>query len=91
MLVHNGDMDATGGFTIENEDRVEAQELGTSEGVDEGDANPLKKAIIEGGGMFCMNRRQTWTALVYLVRFLCILLVFLDCTLSILHCFESEN
>lgn len=91
MLVHNGDMDATGGFTIENEDRLEAEELGTGEGGYDGDANSGKKAIIEGGGVLCMNRRQTWTALVYLVRFLFLLFVFLDCTLSILHCFEFEN
>lgn len=67
MLVHNGDMDARGGFTLENESRVEEEELG--EGED--DATVVTTAttgtIIEGGGVFCMNRRQTWTVLVYLV------------------------
>jgi hypothetical protein len=69
MLMHNGDMDATGGFTLENEDCLEAEELGAGDEDNDDDANSGKKAIIEGGGVLCMNRRQTWTALVYLVSF----------------------
>lgn len=66
QLVHNGDMDARGGFTLENESRVEEEELGEQR---DDDATVLTTAsIIEGGGILCMNRRQTWTVLVYLVR-----------------------
>ena len=74
MLVHNGDMDAAGGFTLENEGRIEAEELGSG-GEDDADggggdgAANAGGSVIESGGVLCMNRRQTWTALVYLVRF----------------------
>lgn len=63
MLIHNGDMDARGGCTLENESRVEEDELGDGEG-DGGDGGD--GSIIEGGGLLCLNRRQTWTMLVYL-------------------------
>lgn len=66
QLVHNGDMDARGGFTLENESRVEEEELGEQR--DDDATVQTTASIIEGGGMLCMNRRQTWTVLVYLVR-----------------------
>ena len=66
MLVHNGDMDAKGGFTLENESRVEEEELGDDEATVHTTATT--GSIIEGGGVICMNRRQTWTVMVYLVR-----------------------
>ena len=75
MLVHNGDMDARGGFTLENESIVEQEELGEAAGIgDDGSVHTTHTAgtvgsIIEGGGVLCMNRRQTWTVMVYLVRF----------------------
>ena len=83
--VHNGDMDAAGGFTLENECRVEAEELGSGGDDDDADgggggAANAGGSVIEGGGVLCMNRRQTWTALVYLVRF-----VFLTLHLSCLY------
>lgn len=83
--VHNGDMDAAGGFTLENECRVEAEELGSGGDDDDADgggggAANAGGSVIEGGGVLCMNRRQTWTALVYLVRF-----VFPKLHLSLYH------
>ena len=76
MLIHNGDMDARGGCTLENESRVEEEELGDGEGGDGGDGGDgtggddltvsTSRSIIEGGGLLCLNRRQTWTMLVYL-------------------------
>ncbi|KAL3826949.1 hypothetical protein ACHAXA_000013 [Cyclostephanos tholiformis] len=66
MLMHNGDMDGTGGFTVENEDRLEAEELGEGDGVDDDAASSGRNVIIEGGGVLCMNRRQTWTGLMTL-------------------------
>lgn len=71
MLIHNGDMDAKGGCTMENESRVEEEELGDEAGVgafNGGDDMTVStsRSIIEGGGLLCMNRRQTWTLLVYL-------------------------
>eukprot|EP00985_Skeletonema_marinoi_P013724 scaffold6849_cov157-Skeletonema_marinoi.AAC.11 len=68
MLIHNGDMDAKGGCTLENESRVEEEELGDEGGGGEGDDLTVStsRSIIEGGGLLCMNRRQTWTLLVYL-------------------------
>jgi sodium-coupled neutral amino acid transporter 11 len=70
MLIHNGDMDARGGCTLENESRVEEEELGDEAGggADGGDDLTVStsRSIIEGGGLLCMNRRQTWTLLVYL-------------------------
>jgi hypothetical protein len=73
ILMHNGDMDAHspndhggvgGGFTLENEQRIEREEFGERE------ANGgTLGAIVEGGGILCMNRRQTWTVAIYLVRF----------------------
>ena len=74
MLMHNGDMDGTGGFTVENDDRLEAEELGEGDGVDDDAASSGRNCIIEGGGVLCMNRRQIWTGLVYLVRFLFLIL-----------------
>ncbi|KAL7531234.1 hypothetical protein ACHAWF_003682 [Thalassiosira exigua] len=74
MLVHNGDMDARGGFTLENESRVEEEELGEGGGGEGDDATVHTTAtsgsIIEGGGILCMNRRQTWTVMVYLMTLL---------------------
>eukprot|EP00581_Thalassiosira_minuscula_P017170 CAMPEP_0183723222 /NCGR_PEP_ID=MMETSP0737-20130205/14878_1 /TAXON_ID=385413 /ORGANISM="Thalassiosira miniscula, Strain CCMP1093" /LENGTH=620 /DNA_ID=CAMNT_0025953479 /DNA_START=118 /DNA_END=1980 /DNA_ORIENTATION=+ len=74
MLIHNGDMDARGGFTPENESRVEEEEL-----ADDDDATVhtvgTTGTIIEGGGVLCMNRRQTWTVLVYLITLLPSLIV----------------
>mmetsp|Transcript_15111 Transcript_15111/g.32799 ORF Transcript_15111/g.32799 Transcript_15111/m.32799 type:complete len:632 (+) Transcript_15111:106-2001(+) len=76
MLVHNGDMDARGGFTLDNESRVEEEELGEGEGLgDDGTVNTTNTnqttgSIIEGGGVFCLNRRQTWTIMVYLMTLL---------------------
>ena len=77
MLAHNGDMDARGGFTLENESRIEEEELGDEEGGDDGTVNTTLTTgtIIEGGGILCMNRRQTWTMLVYLVTLLPALVV----------------
>ena len=70
MLIHNGDMDARGGFTLENESRVEEEELGEEgDGGDDLTVN-TSRSIIEGGGLLCMNRRQTWTVLVYLTTLL---------------------
>ena len=68
MLIHNGDMDAKGGCTLENESRVEEEELGDEEGGDGGgdDLTVSTSRSIEGGGLLCMNRRQTWTLLIYL-------------------------
>lgn len=72
MLIHNGDMDAKGGCTLENESRVEEEELGDEEGGEEGgdgggdDLTVSTSRSIEGGGLLCMNRRQTWTLLIYL-------------------------
>jgi sodium-coupled neutral amino acid transporter 11 len=72
MLVHNGDMDARGGFTLENESQVEEIELAERR-PDEGDAatvnttNTSGSVIVEGGGILCMNRRQSWTLTVYLM------------------------
>lgn len=74
ILMHNGDMDAhshndhvgvgRGGFTLENEQRIEREEFGERE------ANGgTVGTIVEGGGILCMNRRQTWTVAIYLVRF----------------------
>ena len=85
ILIHNGDMDGAGGFTLENECRVEAEELGSGGDDDDADgggggAANAGGSVIEGGGVLCMNRRQTWTALVYLVRF-----VFLTLHLSCLY------
>jgi len=73
MLVHNGDMDARGGCTLENEQSVEEDELGDGEGV--GDDHTVNTtattgSIIEGGGLLCMNRRQTWTMMCYLITLL---------------------
>jgi len=73
MLVHNGDMDARGGCTLENERLVEEDELGDGEGV--GDDHTVNTtvttgSIIEGGGVLCMNRRQTWTMMCYLITLL---------------------
>jgi sodium-coupled neutral amino acid transporter 11 len=72
MLIHNGDMDARGGFTLENESRVEEEELGEDAGRDEGTVhttgtNRTTGSVVEGGGLLCMNRRQTWTVTVYLM------------------------
>ncbi len=71
MLMHNGDMDAhpldhgrRGGFTVENEERIEREEFGERE-CDGGTVC----VIVEGGGILCMNRRQTWTVAIYLVSF----------------------
>lgn len=71
MLMHNGDMDAHPldqgrgqGFTVENEERIEREEFG--EGEPYGGTNG---AVVEGGGILCLNRRQTWTVAIYLVRF----------------------
>ena len=72
MLIHNGDMDARGGCTLENESRVEEEELGdndettTTAGGGDDLTVSTSRSVIEGGGLFCMNRRQTWTVLVYL-------------------------
>eukprot|EP00574_Skeletonema_japonicum_P003619 CAMPEP_0201716022 /NCGR_PEP_ID=MMETSP0593-20130828/2084_1 /ASSEMBLY_ACC=CAM_ASM_000672 /TAXON_ID=267983 /ORGANISM="Skeletonema japonicum, Strain CCMP2506" /LENGTH=624 /DNA_ID=CAMNT_0048205695 /DNA_START=83 /DNA_END=1957 /DNA_ORIENTATION=+ len=66
MLIHNGDMDARGGCTLENESRVEEEELGDDEGGADDLTVSTSRSIIEGGGLLCMNRRQTWTLLVYL-------------------------
>mmetsp|Transcript_17756 Transcript_17756/g.26400 ORF Transcript_17756/g.26400 Transcript_17756/m.26400 type:complete len:638 (+) Transcript_17756:154-2067(+) len=68
MLIHNGDMDAKGGCTLENESRVVEEELGDEGGGGEADDLTVStsRSIIEGGGLLCMNRRQTWTLLVYL-------------------------
>ena len=63
MLIHNGDMDARGGFTIENESRVEEEELADDDATV--NTTVTTGTIIEGGGIACMNRRQTWTVLVY--------------------------
>ncbi len=74
MLVHNGDMDARGGFTPENESKLADEELGDDEydhedgagqGNDDDNATAVTSrtatsAVIEGGGVFCLNRRQTW-------------------------------
>lgn len=73
MLMHNGDMDAHppdhggedvrgagGGFSVENEERIEREEFGEG----------TERAIVEGGGILCMNRRQTWTLAIYLVSVL---------------------
>lgn len=65
MLIHNGDMDARGGFTLENQSRVEDEELNDDATVQ---TTATTGSIIEGGGVLCMNRRQTWTVMVYLVR-----------------------
>ncbi len=72
MLIHNGDMDARGGFTLENESRVEEEELEEDAGGDEGTVhttgtNRTTGSVVEGGGLLCMNRRQTWTLTVYLM------------------------
>eukprot|EP00584_Thalassiosira_punctigera_P002351 CAMPEP_0172537278 /NCGR_PEP_ID=MMETSP1067-20121228/8899_1 /TAXON_ID=265564 ORGANISM="Thalassiosira punctigera, Strain Tpunct2005C2" /NCGR_SAMPLE_ID=MMETSP1067 /ASSEMBLY_ACC=CAM_ASM_000444 /LENGTH=646 /DNA_ID=CAMNT_0013322547 /DNA_START=11 /DNA_END=1951 /DNA_ORIENTATION=+ len=77
MLVHNGDMDARGGFTLENERCVEEDELGEHEDGDEHTVNTTitTGSIIEGGGVLCMNRRQTWTIMCYLVTLLPALIV----------------
>ena len=64
MLVHNGDMDARGGFTLENESRVEEEELADDDATV--NTTVTTGSIIEGGGVLCMNRRQTWTVMVYL-------------------------
>lgn len=75
MLVHNGDMDARGGFTLENESQVEEIELAERR-PEEGDAATVNSTntnqtsgsvIVEGGGILCMNRRQSWTLTVYLM------------------------
>ena len=74
MLVHNGDMDARGGFTLENESQVEEIELAERRPGEEdtGTVNTTNtnqtsgSVIIEGGGILCMNRRQSWTLTVYL-------------------------
>eukprot|EP00579_Thalassiosira_antarctica_P029102 CAMPEP_0202026498 /NCGR_PEP_ID=MMETSP0905-20130828/59036_1 /ASSEMBLY_ACC=CAM_ASM_000554 /TAXON_ID=420261 /ORGANISM="Thalassiosira antarctica, Strain CCMP982" /LENGTH=407 /DNA_ID=CAMNT_0048589729 /DNA_START=22 /DNA_END=1242 /DNA_ORIENTATION=+ len=73
MLVHNGDMDARGGFTLENESLVEQEELGE----DDATVNTTIStgSVIEGGGVLCMNRRQTWTIMCYLVTLLPALVV----------------
>jgi sodium-coupled neutral amino acid transporter 11 len=77
MLMHNGDMDAHGhyhhesgggGFALENEERIEIEEFG--EGGDgcavlNGETKGTNGK--EGGGLLCMNRRQTWTVAIYLV------------------------
>lgn len=74
MLVHNGDMDAKGGFTLANESRIEEEELGDEEGAvgDDGTVNTTMTtgSVIEGGGVLCMNRRQTWTIMCYLITLL---------------------
>lgn len=81
MLVHNGDMDARGGFTLDNESRVEEEELGDGEGLgDDGTVNTTNTnqttgSIIEGGGVLCFNRRQTWTIIIYLASLLPALVV----------------
>jgi len=79
MLVHNGDMDARGGFTLANESRIEEEELGDKEDAvgDEGTISTTitTESVIEGGGVLCMNRRQTWTILCYLFTLLPALLV----------------
>jgi sodium-coupled neutral amino acid transporter 11 len=73
MLVHNGDMDARGGFTLENESQVEEIELAEKRPEhhnDDGTVNTTNTnytaIVVEGGGIFCMNRRQSWTLTVYL-------------------------
>ena len=77
MLIHNGDMDARGGFTLENENRVEQEELGGNGnggggggGGDYDSSVISSRSVVEGGGFLCMNRRQTWTVLVYLITLL---------------------
>ena len=81
MLVHNGDMDAKGGFTLENESRVEGEELGEEGSGDEATVHTnhtnrtAGSNVIEGGGFFCMNRRQSWTMTVYLITLIPALLV----------------
>lgn len=77
MLVHNGDMDARGGFTLENQKRVEEDELGDEPAGDEETVATAATtgSIIEGGGVLCMNRRQTWTVMVYLITLLPALIV----------------
>ena len=75
MLVHNGDMDARGGFTLENENQVEEIELAERRPEDEDGATvnttninqSSGSLIVEGGGILCMNRRQSWTLTVYLM------------------------
>ena len=75
MLVHNGDMDARGGFTLENESQIEEIELAERR-PEEGDAATVNttntnqtsgSVLVEGGGILCMNRRQSWTLTVYLM------------------------
>mmetsp|Transcript_26790 Transcript_26790/g.53513 ORF Transcript_26790/g.53513 Transcript_26790/m.53513 type:complete len:686 (+) Transcript_26790:157-2214(+) len=90
MLVHNGDMDARGGFTPENESKLADEELGDDDyghgngaGDDDDDDDNATAAtsrtaastVVEGGGVFCLNRRQTWTISVYLMSLLPSLLV----------------
>lgn len=78
MLVHNGDMDARGGFTLDNESRVEEEELGEGENFgDDATVNTTTTtgSVFEGGGVFCLNRRQTWTIIVYLMTLLPALLI----------------
>eukprot|EP00804_Cyclotella_cryptica_P023219 CCRYP_000408-RB/>CCRYP_000408-RB protein AED:0.01 eAED:0.01 QI:77/1/1/1/1/0.6/5/1834/633 len=75
MLVHNGDMDARGGFTFENETQVEEIELAERRPRpdDEATVNTTNtnhtsgSVTVEGGGILCMNRRQSWTLTVYLM------------------------
>ncbi|KAL7486898.1 hypothetical protein ACHAW6_012498 [Cyclotella cf. meneghiniana] len=75
MLVHNGDMDARGGFTFDNETQLEEIELAETRPrpdeeatVNTTNANQtLGSVTVEGGGILCMNRRQSWTLTVYLM------------------------
>lgn len=67
MLVHNGDMDARGGFTFDNETQLEEIELAETRPrpdeeatVNTTNANQtLGSVTVEGGGILCMNRRQS--------------------------------
>jgi len=55
---------------------VEEEELGEGEGAMGDDHTTITTgSIIEGGGVLCMNRRQTWTIMVYLMTLLPSLIV----------------
>ena len=75
MLIYDGDMDAASGSNSSGvgstwEDN--AVEFDEGENCDNGTDNAT---VVEGGGVLCLNRRQTLTALVYLMTILPALLV----------------
>ena len=76
MLLYDGDMDAASGSnssgvgSTSEEDVVELDE-----GVNGTDNAATVHVVVEGGGVLCLNRRQTLTALVYLLTLFPALLV----------------